>query len=289
MTLELSHYRLLGDILEKIHYIYDEEELSNSILKALSVSLNTEAGSIFRTTDSDRILPTASYGTSVEILKVLDFRVGQGVVGWVAQYAQPVKVEDPQKDDRFMGKVDVVTGFKTRSIIAAPIMAKGKLTGVLEFMNKKDGNFTIPDLELVSMIALELGIAFENAKLVRELRRSHGYLKTVVDGLKAGLIVTDPEGNVAIINPRARQLLNVIDELPEGRKLPLDAIGARFPELMRLICELVKAAVHIPRAEIKLKSGEKETLIGYSSAPIKGPDGELSGITLLFQDITPYK
>ncbi|MDO8803466.1 MAG: GAF domain-containing protein [Elusimicrobiota bacterium] len=289
MTLGLSHYQLLSEILEKVHYIYDEEELSGVILEALSKSLDTEAGTIFRISESRRIVPTAAYGASLDLLKALGFSVGDGVVGWVAQYAQPVKVDDPQSDHRFTGMADAATGFTTRNILSAPILAKGKAIGALEFINKRGGPFTIPDLELLSMIGRELGIAFENVRLLKELRENHAYLKSIVGGLGAGLLVLDHEQNVVVLNQRAKEILDSQLEATLENRPSAAQVAGNAPEFLKLILELARGGRPVPRGRLKALFGLSEIVVGYSAVPVTGESGRPSGMTFLFQDITPYE
>ena len=67
-----------------------------------------------------------------------------------------------------MGKQINLPGFTTRNIIASPIVARNKPLGVLEFINKIGGPFVIQDLELISMLGREIGIAMENVCLFKE-------------------------------------------------------------------------------------------------------------------------
>jgi len=288
MALGLYHYQLLSDMLEKIHFIYDEKELSSVILEALSRSLNTEAGTIFRIAEQGRIMPTAAYGASLDLLQALDFSIGKGVVGWVAQYTQPVKVDNPQSDQRFMLLADAVTGFKTRSIIASPIMVKGKTVGVLEFINKKNGAFTIPDLELISMVGRELGIAFENVRLIGQLSENNAYLKSIVGGLGAGLLVMDPDQNVVIFNARARELLGAPEEAALGERPAAARVAEKSPEFLKLMLSTARAGKLVPRGQLKALFNQKEMVLGYSATPAAGIPGKPGGMTFLFQDITVY-
>lgn len=289
MTLVLSQYQLLSEILERVHYIYDEEELSGIILEALSKALDTEAGTVFNISESGQIVPSAAYGASLSLLKALGFSVGTDVVGWVAQYAQPVKVDDPKSDKRFTGLADAATGFTTRSIIATPILAKGKAIGVLEFINKKGGPFTIPDLELLSMIGREMGIAFENVRLIKELRENHACLKSIISGLGAGLLVLDQERNVVVLNQRAKEILGTRLEATRENRPSAAQVAENAPEFLKLILSLARSGQPAPRGQLRALFGQRELTVGYSAIPVTGEDGQPSGMTFLFQDITPYE
>jgi PAS domain S-box-containing protein len=283
MKLGLFHFQLLYNVLENIHFIYDEGELAEVVLEKVGEALNAGAGTVFRIEEDGTIVPLASQGVSLETLRRTEFRVGKGVAGWVAKYVQPVKVDDPKKDSRFSLAVDKETGFKTRSIVAAPILAKGRAIGVIEFLNRRDGAFTVPDLELISMIGREVGIAFENALLVRELRRSRAFLESMVDSLSAGLIVLDADGRVIEFNPRGQDILGLPWRKEDAPRTAAQVL-APHPEMRAVVRKSMDADAPLTRRESPVKAGNRR--LGWSAMPIKSKEGARLGTAVLFQDIT---
>lgn len=283
MRLGLFHFQLLYNVLENIHFIYDEAELAEVVLDKVSGALNASAGTVFRIEADGRITPLASSGASLESLRRAEFRVGRGVAGWVAKYVQPVKVDDPKKDARFTTAVDKETGFRTRSIVAAPILAKGRAIGVIEFLNRRDGPFSVPDLELISMIGREVGIAFENAALVRELRSSRAFLESMMDSLSAGLVVLDAQGRVTELNPRGQDVLGVPWSARDPLR-PYAQVLAPHPEMRAVVRKAVEADGPLTRRESPVKAGDRR--LGWSGMPIKSKEGVRLGTAVLFQDIT---
>ncbi len=95
------------------------------------------------------------------------FRVpkGQGIAGEVAYTGVPVIVNDVQSDTRHFKQIDENTGFVTKSLMCVPILTHEKILGVLEIINKKEGEFSHQDQILLSSIANYAGIAIENAHL----------------------------------------------------------------------------------------------------------------------------
>jgi len=289
MPLGLFHYQVLCDVLERIHYIYNESELAETILSKVAEALNTEAGSIFKIYPDGIIEPLAAYGATVESLKKFEFKTGKGVVGWVAQYGQPIKVENPLNDKRFMGMVDTSTGFKTRSILAAPIMAKGVPVGVIEFMNKKGGPFAVPDLELLSIVGREIGIAFENVKLIKSIETGKAFREAIVSSLAAGLLVMDMKRRVLALNPSGKRILGLKCECDEDNPPLMNEILASYPELVKMLDSLAASGPSpASRKELNLNLGGKPSVIGYSTVPLNKKDGDCIGAAVLFQDITSF-
>ncbi len=288
MALGLFHYQVLSDVLKKIHYVHDETEISRIILEQLSKVLSTEGGTVFKIYPGDKLTPIAAFGADLERLRQLDYEFGKGIVGWVASHREAIKVDDTASDPRFSRAADLVTGIRTKTIIATPIFSKGEIVGVLEFVNKKGGIFTQSDLELTSMLGRELGAAFESVGLIKDIEESRAYLKSIVDSLSAGLVVIDKEKNIPIINRRAAQILKIEKNGLQDPKRPLAELQTQLPDFFTLLKALSESGQAVPRAQEKIKINGSEMVVGYSTVPITDEKGGYSGMTVLFQDITTY-
>ena len=89
---------------------------------------------------------------------------GEGIAGAIMEKGEPLIVADVEKDPRFSRRVDQYTGFKTRSIIGAPLKTEDKVFGVIELINKiNEDRFTPKDLKILSSIAEYAAIAVERA------------------------------------------------------------------------------------------------------------------------------
>lgn len=75
----------------------------------------------------------------------------QGIAGTAFQEKNALIVNHPYSDNRFSSKVDHATGYITKNIIAIPILnAFNKPIGVLQLLNKKDGDFDESDKRLLT-------------------------------------------------------------------------------------------------------------------------------------------
>ncbi len=111
------------------------------------------------------------------------------IAGWAAEHQASLFVPDVHQDARFFDQVEKALDFPTRSIIAIPMINKGRLIGVLEVLNKKHETFTQYDLELLETLVAQAAVAIENshlfeqsdaiADLVHELRTPLSSIKTI--------------------------------------------------------------------------------------------------------------
>jgi signal transduction histidine kinase len=147
------------------------EVLDNSMHVAEEL-MDAEASSIFEVDfEKNELFFRLVRGEFISKAKEIRVKMGEGIAGRVASSGEPLIVWDTEKDNRFINKVDLLTGFKTRSIIALPIKNRGRIIGVLEVLNIRDPrSFDSKDREVLMIVTNQIGIAIENARLYARLK-----------------------------------------------------------------------------------------------------------------------
>ncbi len=94
--------------------------------------------------------------------------VGTGIAGHVAKTGELLNVPDAYADPRFNPEFDRQTGFRTRSLLCAPLLGHGgTLLGVIQVLNKAGGGaFTRDDEALLEAFASHAALALDRARLV---------------------------------------------------------------------------------------------------------------------------
>jgi HD-GYP domain-containing protein (c-di-GMP phosphodiesterase class II) len=108
--------------------------------------------------------------------------LGTGIAGAVAARGDVVRIADAYSDPRFNKQVDVGTGYHTRSILCVPMWnTRREIVGVLQALNRRDGDFTEEDAELLVALGGQAASAVENALLHEEIERLfEGFVKASV-------------------------------------------------------------------------------------------------------------
>lgn len=89
-----------------------------------------------------------------------------GIAASCAQTAQSIIVNDAYHDPRFYREIDARSGFKTRSVICAPLLiSDGSCIGVAQLVNKKEGDFTESNMKMLQSFASFASMALEKSKL----------------------------------------------------------------------------------------------------------------------------
>jgi HD-GYP domain-containing protein (c-di-GMP phosphodiesterase class II) len=153
--------------------ILDIDDLLDTVMQKAEEVMEAEASSVFRIDEKRRDLYfVTARGEKGKEAKEIRVPMGKGIVGWVAEHGKPLLVPDVRKDRRWFRGVDEKTKWVTRSILAVPLIAKGKVIGVAEVLNKKGGRkFDKGDLDLFSALGNQIAIAVENASLYGDLDR----------------------------------------------------------------------------------------------------------------------
>jgi diguanylate cyclase (GGDEF)-like protein len=89
--------------------------------------------------EKDELVFAVVVGRAADHLSGMRVAIGEGIAGWVARYGKPAIVESTADDARFSEHIDGLTGFKTHSVVAVPLLAGGKVFGVIELLNRLDG------------------------------------------------------------------------------------------------------------------------------------------------------
>jgi len=116
-----------------------EADLSGLLLMILEKSrpwIQAEACSIFLPEEgTGELVIHSAQGDSVPQLGTLRVPKGKGIVGSAMEERKVIRVDDVSKDTRFYGKADEKTGWKTKALLAAPLLEGGNCVGVIEFLN----------------------------------------------------------------------------------------------------------------------------------------------------------
>jgi len=114
-----------------------------------------------------------SRGAKVATLGEIRLQIGQGVAGRVAATGHTLNLPDADHDARVFRHIDQQTGYKTRTILATPMLDKqSKVLGVVQVLNAKHERFSENDADNLRRLAAEVAVAIESTTLYQVLQTS---------------------------------------------------------------------------------------------------------------------
>ncbi len=168
----IDDLKALAEVSGMINSSLDIQEVLRNAMMCVQRCMDAEASSIFEIDPaSGELFFRLALGSAASKTADVRLKPGEGVAGWVARTGRPLIIADVSQDPRFSRVVDDATGFKTRSILCVPLIDKGSLKGVVEVLNKRGSSgFDEEDLELLTILANQIAIALENARLYARLQ-----------------------------------------------------------------------------------------------------------------------
>ncbi|RPI90958.1 MAG: sigma-54-dependent Fis family transcriptional regulator [Planctomycetaceae bacterium] len=154
--------------------ITETQSLLEKVAREAAPLLECDRASIFVWDRPHReLMACPALGLAEGILRIPD---DQGIVGECVQQGSIIRVDDAYLDQRFNREVDLQTGYRTRNLLCVPLVTSdGQRVGAFEVLNKKTGDFTELDTEILVELGRQAVVALDQARerehLIRRQRQ----------------------------------------------------------------------------------------------------------------------
>jgi phosphoserine phosphatase RsbU/P len=113
-------------------------------------------------------------GHRQEIVENLLIPLGEGITGIAGKTRETILSNDVRRDPNYLPALDAV-----RSELAAPMIARGRLVGVIDLQSTSLNAYSDYDKMLVRLLASRVGISIDNARLYRRVDIAHRTMRTL--------------------------------------------------------------------------------------------------------------
>jgi GAF domain-containing protein len=162
------YVRALQDFQATVQEFTPEQDvlalLDETMIYALDL-LEAEDGSLMLVDEeTDEMVFVLVHGAVRQMLEGYRFDRSLGIAGQVTEGGEPAIVNDVGGVSYFLPEIDERFGFVTQSLLAAPLIARSRVLGVLEVLNKRsDDGFTQDDASVLSVLATLAALALDFA------------------------------------------------------------------------------------------------------------------------------
>ncbi len=282
--------KALIDIGQELASTIHLEELLDRILR-ISREVFRFENAIIRLLDSEEqtLVTVASYGYAEDVVRPV-IRVGQGVMGKVAQTGRSVLVSD------VAALPDYVAGIHdARSELAVPMVAREKVVGVFNVESPRPNAFRQEDIAPLMTMAGQAAIAIENARLYENLsamsdryQKLHQFNSRILQSANLGIYTVNEQMEITSWNRKMEELSGASEEEAVGRNL-----FELFPALKREgFADTIRRVLQKGTLE-KMRLAH-QNLIGERRfqkrrvTPLKDGD-RIFGAVVIVEDITEFK
>jgi adenylate cyclase len=227
----------------------DRELVLSRILTVALDILSADRGWIFLYDPlTDELYTTLSEGLGNRELRI---GLGNGIAGAAYRTGELVNIADGYQDPRFNPAIDWQIGYRTRSILCAPIFsAAGARIGVVQVVNKRHGTFDAADENHLKSLASQMGVTLDYTVLFEQILHMKSHNESMLRSLTNGVLTIDMRGEVTFVNPAALAILRRSEEGTLGA--PLTKV---FGEMNAWILEAIDEVAN-GRAEKQMPNSE---------------------------------
>lgn len=210
--------------------------------------------------------------------------IGKGMSGRVLSANQAILDNNLDGSDELAVPSFLEEDF--RSIVMAPMHARGKIIGILSIMSSHPNSFENDIIGVLQAIADTIGVALSNAQLHEATLENENNLKAILDSTTDGIIATDQKGRIRHINEQAERMFAL-------RRRELLQTPLREIPIDRHVCDLLLRALETRSAEqesfeVTLDTGP---ILSISVSPIHvekqvEQDSPADGWVIVFRDVT---
>jgi sigma-B regulation protein RsbU (phosphoserine phosphatase) len=168
LRLAVEELTILNDIATAIGSKLALDEIMDLIVRKCIKHFMAEQGAVMLIDPKDKSRPLRTMIRKADRSRtMLPYRLDAQLIGWMVKNKKPLLVNDLAGDARFTASGGDSQAI--RSVLSAPMLFKGGITGVLNVFNKKSGEgFTEADRRLLAIVATQSAQVIENARLYEE-------------------------------------------------------------------------------------------------------------------------
>ncbi|MDZ7291751.1 MAG: SpoIIE family protein phosphatase [candidate division KSB1 bacterium] len=159
---------VLNDLAIAASTSLEVDQMLDIIVQKSIKAVKAEQGSILLVTEQQEApLKTLIRQVDQQRSRIMNYKVGINITGWVLQHQQPLLIENLATDTRFQTTEQERKEIK--NLLCVPIRFKAQLIGLLTVTNKRAFEpFNAEDLRLLSIIAAQSGQLIRNSQLQAE-------------------------------------------------------------------------------------------------------------------------
>ena len=180
-----------------------------------------------------------------------------------------------------------------------PCVAEEGTIAVMALGRKGSGEpLSSEDMALLAAVAGQVATALENGRLygqlqlkAKELDRMHQFNENIIESLSDGLVVLDLDDRVVRWNAGMERLYGVSRDAAVGQELAT-LFDQPFNRQMQQAREMTPGGAVLYRVPLLSRHGDgdpetrRRVLVNVATAPLLTPDGSISGMMVMLEDIT---
>ena len=192
-------------------YSLDLDDLLEALGELIRKVVDYQLFAILLADESQDLSIRYSIGYRPELVRTLRVEAGHGITGHAASGRKTIVSNDVRSDERYLMALDAV-----RSEMAVPLVARGRLVGVVDLQSSLLDAFGDREREMVELIGSRFSLAIDAAQLYESTVRTNQTLRLLGEMSKDFSNILDLEELLKSLAAVVRRLHP--GDVPRGRQ-----------------------------------------------------------------------
>jgi len=274
----------LYEVSNSIPYTADYQQLLKLIMASVFKIIDYDiCGALLLNAQTANIIIKPSYSQSAQFCD----EIKETLLREFAQFHNQ-EVDVQSESVRVVPVEDTVKTLKTRqfdklrSLFNAPILVNGKIVGILNFSSVQENVFAAEEVKFIYTVTNQVSNAIERLQAMVKAEKSK--MESMIESMREGAVMLDERGDVAVLNPQAREMLG----FPFEGEIVRTALQEKMKHVnLDAALEEADSKNDIVVRDIVMPHNEKR-ILQCTITPV-GSKKRRIGMVIIFRDVTKEK
>lgn len=213
---------------------------------------------------------------------------GEGLVGKAARADRLTTAPTLAEHPDYRPEIEKYFPDGTRSVMCLPLSKEnGVSPGLLVFINKRHGPFTLEDEGLGLAVASQISTVLREARLFAEIRNLKDYYERILESIANAVLTFDKLGMLATINHAGTEIFGFRANVDAGRHLTQLFQNAANTRIAALAQEVLTKRQGCRAYDVRFQRPDGLNLsLNLNALPLENPRGDPLGAVLVADDIS---
>ncbi len=200
---------------------------------------------------------------------------------------EPIIIRSLHDDPRVTRHIAAAEGF--RGFAAVPLRSNFKTYGTLNIHTRVERLFSEEELQLLTSMASQIGLAVANARLYLDLQASERRFRGLVENAEDLIYLTNGDGRVVYANPALERLLGYEpDEVYAAGRTVLSLVHPEDVATLRSMLPQMLVGRVLRSVEFRMMhaDGRRFRWFSQTNVPLRDESGHVAGMQCVAHDVT---
>jgi|GEM_PF-1582259 len=241
--------------------------------------------------EKDAVYIIAAYGMQDQYIansRDNPMPLGEAWIGRTMQTGQAWSTSDVQKDPLLPESwLPAAEKQDYHGLLCLPLLQGNEIIGGMCLYHRDIHKWNYFEYEIMTIVANQASTALTNARVISELKQEQMKTGSIVSSLSDGLILYDEHDCLQLINPRAKELLELQDETLVG--VCIEETMAATNTALENLLTIKQVSIHeYTSKEIEIHTS-KALVLDVTRVPVRDDEGTKTGELQVLRDMTEQR